>query len=159
MGVLDKVKYFMGGHGVTVTHTTIGRQPPEEAILLFGDTVLEGTFAVKTVKACEVLSMRTTFFAEKGFDDGHVEELFLGQAVFPHHGVSRAPGALQYPYALKAGGSSEDGFLITLPEDVPTLLTKRGWESDGVHFFVKTMVDVKGSPFDPEAKDEIIVQV
>lgn len=159
MGVMDKVKYFMGGHGVTVTHTTIERLPPEEAILPFGDTVLEGTFTVKTVKPCEVLSMRTTFFAEKSFPDGHVEELFLGQAVYPHHGVSRTPDMLQYPYTLEAGGSTDDGFIITLPEDIPTLLTKRGWESDGVHFFVKTMVDVKGSPFDPEAKDEIIVQV
>lgn len=42
-----------------------------------------------------------------------------------------------------------------MEKDIPALLSDKSWPKEKVRFFVKTMVDVKGSPFDPDTKNEV----
>lgn len=62
---------------------------------------------------------------------------------------------LKYPYELKGGATTEDFFIISMKSDIPSELQKRSLQPNQVRVFVKTMVDVKGSPFDPEATNDI----
>lgn len=155
MGFFDKAKHFMGGHGVKVQNTVIERQEPNQVTLPIGDTVVKGKFSVSAEKDCEVLSMKAAFIAEFVHPDGRVEEVTLGEDVFPEPNTSRSDDMLKYPYALKGGGSQEDFFNILMQKDIPTLLSDKSWAKEKVRFFVKTMVDVKGSPFDPDTKNEV----
>ena len=155
MGFFDKAKHFMGGHGVKVAHTVIERQSPLEVSLPIGDTVVKGKFNVSAEKDCEVLSMKAAFLAEYVHPDGRVEEVVLGEDVFPEPNTSRSDDMLKYPYKLSGGATQEDFFNILMQRDIPSLLSDKSWPKEKVRFFVKTMVDVKGSPFDPDTKNEV----
>ncbi len=157
MGFFDKAKHFMGGHGVKVAHTKIERQDPLGATLPIGDTVVKGRFTVATEKDCTVLSMKARFVMERIHPDGRVEEIVLGEDVFPAPNVNRSDEMVKYPYELKPGAVVEDFFILHMENDIPAQLGERGLTADKVRFFIKTMVDVKGSPFDPEAKNEVRV--
>lgn len=155
MGFFDKAKHFMGGHGVKVQHTEIERQNPVEVSLPLTDTVVKGKFNVAAEKDCEVLSMKASFLAEFVHPDGRVEEVVLGSDVFPEPHTSRSDDMLKYPYQLKGGSTQEDFFIISMQKDIPTLLKDKNWPKEKVRFYVKTMVDVKGSPFDPDTRNEV----
>lgn len=155
MGFFDKAKHFMGGHGVKVQNTVIERQDPNQVSLPIGDTVVKGKFNVSAEKDCEVLSMKAAFVAEFVHPDGRVEEITLGEDVFPEPNTSRSDDMLKYPYKLSGGGTQEDFFIISMNKDIPSLLSDKSWPKEKVRFFVKTMVDVKGSPFDPDTKNEV----
>lgn len=155
MGFFDKAKHFMGGHGVKVANTIIEKQPAIGASMPITDTVVKGKFNVSAEKECEVLSMRAAIVAEYTHPDGRVESLELGADVFPEPNTSRSDDMLKYPYTLKPGTEQEDFFIIHMNKDIPTALGERGWPKEKAKVFVKTMVDVKGSPFDPETKNEL----
>ncbi len=155
MGFFDKAKHFMGGHGVKVANTIIEKQDPAFAKMPITDTVVKGKFNVTADKDCEVLSMRAAFVAEFTHPDGRVESTELGADVFPDQHTSRSDDMLKYPYTLKGGATQEDFFIISMNKDIPTVLKEKGWPQEKARFFVKTMVDVKGSPFDPETKNEM----
>lgn len=157
MGFLDKAKHFLGGHGVKVANTVIEKQDPNAVQMPITDTVVKGKFNVSAEKDCEVLSMKATFLAEFVHPDGRVETIDLGADTFPDQYTSRSDDMLKYPYQLKGGGSQEDFFIISMQKDIPTVLNEKAWPKDKVRFWVKTMVDVKGSPFDPDTRNEIRV--
>jgi hypothetical protein len=157
MGFFDKAKHFMGGHGVKVAHTIIERQQPIGATLPITDTVVKGKFEVSTEKDCTVLSMKAGMYMEVKHQDGRIENVALGEDIFPAPYVSRSDDMQKYPYELKSGSTVEDFFIISMPSDIPTQLKSRNLRPEQVKFFVKTMVDVKGSPFDPETQNEIKV--
>ena len=147
MGFFDKAKSFLGGHGVKVQHTLIEQQPPEGVSLPIGDTVVKGKFRVVADKPSTVLSMKSSFCMEVKHSDGRVEAVVLGEDVFPSPHCSRADDMVKYPYEIGAGSDVEDFFIISMETDIPTALNQRGLRPNQVRFFVKTMVDVKGSPF------------
>lgn len=155
MGFFDKAKHFMGGHGVKVEHIEIERQSPAEAALPIGDTVVKGKFQVASDKDCTVLSMKAALLMEVKHPDGRVENVELGEDHFPDQYTSRSDDMLKYPYELKGGATTEDFFIISMKSDIPSELQKRSLQPNQVRVFVKTMVDVKGSPFDPEATNDI----
>lgn len=158
MGFFDKAKHFMGGHGVKVQHTIIERQDALRTVNLpIGDTVVKGTFHVTSEKPCEVLSMKSSFLAEFIHPDGRVESLTLGEDVFPQANASRSDDMQKYPYTLEAGAQTKDYFLIHVEPDISAQLSKKGWSREKVRFYVRTMVDVKGSPFDPDTRNEVTV--
>lgn len=157
MGFFDKAKSFLGGHGVKVRHLIIEQQEPTQVTLPIGDTVVKGTFAISAEKSCTVLSMESKFCMEVKHPDGRVEEVVLGQDVFPDPHTSRSEDMQQYPFELQGGGSAEDFFIISLETDIPSALAQRNLRASQVRFFVKTGVDVKGSPFDPEATNDVRV--
>ncbi len=157
MGFFDKVKHFAGGHGVKVQNTEIERQDPASATLPIGDTVVKGKFKVSAEKPCTVLSMECTFCMEVKHPDGRVEEVVLGKDEFPEPNTSRSDDMVKYPYELAPGAEVEDFFIISMESDIPTALKQRNLSAGNVRFYVKSMVDVKGSPFDPEAVSDIKV--
>lgn len=155
MGFFDKAKNFLGGHGVTVDHVTIERQDPNTVNLPIGDTVVKGKFRVKAEKPCTLLSMKSEFIMTVKHPDGREEEVVLGEDVFPEPNTSRSDDMVQYPCDLEGGASIEDFFNILMDSDIPTELGKRNLQVRQVGFFVRTIIDVKGSPFDPEAKNNV----
>jgi hypothetical protein len=157
MGIFDKAKHFMGGHGAKVQHLIIEKQSPDSVTLPITDTVVKGRFQVTSDKDCEVLSMKSEFIAEYANPKAGSETAVLASDSFPNVNVSRSDDMLKYPYALKAGQTVEDTFLVHMEKDLPTFLQEKGWERHHVMFFLRTMVDVKGSPFDPEAKNVVKV--
>ena len=158
MGFLDKMKHFMGGHGVKVKHTQVEKQDPTSVRLPLNETVVKGKFQVTAEKECHVLSMKSSMIMEVKHPDGRVENVVLGEDVFPSPNVSRSDGMLKYPYTLAAGGTQDDFFIISMPSSIPKELEKRKLSLGGpVRFFVKTMVDVEGSPFDPEEECPITI--
>lgn len=157
MGFFDKVKSFVGGHGVKVQHLEIERQEPNAVTLPIGDTVVKGKFVVTAEKPCTVLSMESELCMKVKHADGREEDVVLGRDVFPEPNTSRSDDMVQYPYELTGGGRVEDFFIISMDSDIPTQLGARNLSADQVRFFVKTTVDVKGSPFDPEAVNDIRV--
>jgi hypothetical protein len=157
MGFFDKAKNFLGGHGVKVQHLVIERQNPTGASLPIGDTVVKGKFKVTAEKPCTVLSMKAEFCMEVKHPDGRVETVVLGKDVFPEAHTSRSAEMVQYPFELAGGNEVEDFFNIIMDNDIPSSLSRRNLSANQVRFFIKTMVDVKGSPFDPEATNDIRV--
>ena len=157
MGFFDKAKNFLGGHGVKVQHLVIERQDPTAASLPIGDTVVKGKFKVTAEKPCTVLSMKAEFCMEVKHADGRVENVVLGKDVYPEAHTSRSAEMVQYPFELGGGNQVEDFFNIIMDSDIPTHLQQRNLQAHQVRFFIKTMVDVKGSPFDPETSNDIRV--
>lgn len=155
MGFFDKAKNFMGGHGVKVRHTIIERQDPTAATLPLTDSVVKGKFEVTADKPCTVLSMKAEVYLEAKHSDGREEIIALGEDVFPAPHVHRQDDMVKYPYELAAGASVEDFFIISMDTTIPDALAKRHLSADKVKLVIKTTVDVKGSPFDPEAKNEL----
>ncbi|MDF1566262.1 MAG: hypothetical protein P1V51_24735 [Deltaproteobacteria bacterium] len=158
MGFFDKAKKFLGGHGVKVQHVEIERQEPGSVSLPIGDTVVKGKFLISADDDAEVLSMRSEFVMSFTNDDGMEVAEILGADTFPDEYTSRSDDMLQYPFTLKGGETVEDFFIISMDEaDIPTALENSGVELSQVRFFVRTEVDVKGSPFDPECSDDITI--
>jgi len=158
VGFLDKAKSFLGGHGVKVRHVAIERQDPATAALPIGDSVVKGTFAVSAEKACTVLAMRSEVVLEIKHPEGRVEQVPVGRDVFPEPNTSRTDEMLQYPYELAPGQEVEDFFNIIMDGSIEAILAQRRLSVGGdVRFFIRTLVDVKGSPFDPECVNDIAI--
>lgn len=155
MGFFDKAKRFLGGHGVKVQHLVIEQQDPGAATLPIADTVVKGKFKMTADKDATVLSMESEFCMEVKHPDGREELVVLGRDVFPEPNTSRSDDMQQYPFDMTPGGEVEDFFIISMDTDIPTELGKRNLSATQARFFVKTTVDVKGSPFDPSASDDI----
>lgn len=145
----------MGGHGVTVRHVAIEGAEPAAASLALGDGGVRGRFAVLADKPCTILARRTEVVMELRHADGRSEQVVLGREVAPTPDDPRdAP--VKYPYELAAGFEIEDDLDVVFDGSIEAILAQRrlviGRE---IRFFLRTLVDVKGSPFDPEAVDEL----
>jgi hypothetical protein len=159
MGFFDKVKHFVGGHGVKVAHLDIEKQVPGTVSMPLTDTVVKGHFDISAEKDCEVLSMKAELVMEYPLPDGNTRNVVLGSDVYPEAGYdSRSADMLKYPFALGAGQHQKDFFIIRMEKDIPSALKEHNQSLQSAKFFVKTMVDVKGSPFDPEAKDALTIR-
>ena len=167
MSIIDKAKSFMGGHGVTVRHVTFEGVEPAAASLAITDGGLRGRFAVVAEKPCTVLSRQTEMVMEIQHADGRSEQIVLGRQVAPDPdfvpddppAAAAAEGtaaAVKYPYELAAGFEVVDDFDIVFDGSIEALLAQRRLvPGRDIRFFLRTLVDVKGSPFDPEAIDEL----
>jgi hypothetical protein len=152
MGFFDKVKQFAGGASmVGIEFTSIERQPPGSASMPIGDSVIKGQYRITANKACTVLrhiAQLRTRCAEK---DGTLGTCRAESIYDETRQVYGAP--YQFPYELKAGETMEAGFNIT-DVDIPSYFAAYGVapKDPSVEVFVKVIVDVKGSPFDPDAE-------
>jgi hypothetical protein len=87
--------------------------------------------------------------------DGRVEEIVVGRQLDPLPEVERA-GAIMYPYELAAGHEILDDLDVVFDGSIEALIAHRRLAvGNDVRFFLRTLVDVKGSPFDPEVTDEL----
>lgn len=156
MGFFDKVKTFVGGSSmVTVEFLDIERQPPATAQLPIGDSVIKGRYRIKAEKDCTVLRHVAEFRTRCVERDGTLGTMHVDSIEDVNHQVLGAP--YQFPYDLKAGQTMDAGFLIS-PIDVRGFLSRAygiGAMQPNVECFVKIIVDVKGSPFDPEFEQVI----
>jgi len=155
MSIIDKAKSFMGGHGVTVRHLTIEGTEPAAASLALSDGGVRGRLAVISDKPCTILARHTEMVLELQHADGHPEQIVLGRQSAPEPDIEReAP--IKYPYDLAAGFEVIDDYDIVFDGSIEALLARRRLVvGRDIRFFLRTLVDVKGSPFDPEVVDEL----
>lgn len=145
----------MGGHGVTVRHVAIEGGEPAAASLALSDGGVRGRFAVVADKPCTILARHTEMVLELQLTDGRAEQIVLGRQLVPEPEVEHT-GSIQYPYDLAAGFEVVDDFDVVFDGSIEALLAQRRLAVGGdVRLFLRTLVDVKGSPFDPEAVDEL----
>ncbi|MCH9682557.1 MAG: hypothetical protein K0V04_14060 [Deltaproteobacteria bacterium] len=163
MGLFDKAKKFLGGHGAKVQLTRIERQPASDAQMPLTDTVIQGNLEVSSDQDCVVLEHVFQFAAIYDDDEGVSQTHLLGE---DSHDDSTdiIGGDLKWPYDLPAGETAKDSFLIHMDDDIPTQLGKLGFgdpaeavSSGKVKFRLRVIADVKGSPFDP--KSEAFVRI
>lgn len=157
----------MGGHGVTVRHVAIEGAEPAAASLALADGGVRGELAVASDKPCTILARRTEVVLELRHADGQLEQVVIGRQLAPLPEAppdappETAPDAppdapATYPYELAAGGEVVDTFDVVFDGSLEAILTlRRLVPSSNIRFFLRTLVDVKGSPFDPEAIDEL----
>jgi hypothetical protein len=155
MSIIDKARSFMGGHGVTVRHVSLEGNAPAAASLALSDAGVRGQLAVLADRPCTILGRRTEMVMELGLGDGRKEQIVLGREVVPAPDVERS-APVKYPYELAAGFEVLDDLDVIFDGSIEALLARRqlvpGRE---IRFFLRTLVDVKGSPFDPETVDEL----
>jgi hypothetical protein len=161
MSLIDKARSFMGGHGVTVRHVAIEGKAPAAASLALADGGVRGTFAVIADKPCTILARRTETVMELRHADGHTEQVVLGRELAPTPDDTRdarnaRDAPVKYPYELAAGHEVEGAFDVIFDGSIEALLAQRRLVvGRDLRFFLRTLIDVKGSPFDPEAIDEL----
>ncbi len=155
MSLIDKARSFMGGHGVTVRHLAIEGAEPAAASLTLADGGLRGELAVVADKPCTILARRTEMVLELRHADGHAEQVVIGRQLAPLPEAERdAP--VKYPYELAAGFEVIDRFDVVFDGSLEAILAQRRLvPGRDIRFFLRTLVDVKGSPFDPEVIDEL----
>lgn len=155
MSIIDKAKSFMGGHGVTVRHITIEGAEPAAASLALSDGGVRGQFAVVTDKPCTILARHTEMVMEIQHTDGRPEQIVLGKQSAPEPDVERTT-QIKYPYELAAGFEVVDDYDVVFDGSIEALLAQRRLVvGRDIRLFLRTLVDVKGSPFDPEVIDEL----
>lgn len=156
MGFFDKVKTFATGASmVTIELSDIERQPPATAQLPIGDSVVKGRYRIKAERDCTVLrhvaELRTRCLER----DGTLGTLQAEAIYDVNHQVHGAP--YQFPYELKAGQTMEAGFSIGGIDLRGALSRSYGvlGMQPNIECFLKVIIDVKGSPFDPEIEQVI----
>jgi hypothetical protein len=161
MGFFDKAKHFMGGHGVKVEIVKIERQTPSEARMSMTDTVVKGTCRIVTEKDCNVLAHKFEFVLKHKNKEGIEQEQVLASDQHDHS-TDIIGGDIKWPYDLAAGTPIEDGFLVIMQENIPTVVRNLGYtnpvdaiNTGAVKFFLRATADVKGSPFDPKGEAEL----
>lgn len=155
MSIIDKARSFMGGHGVTVRHVTIEGAEPAAASLSLSDGGVKGQFAVTSDKPCTILGRHTEMLMEIQHADGRTEQVVLGRQEAPLPDAEPT-GPIKYPYELAAGFEVVDDYDVVFDGSIEAVLAQRTLAvGRDVRFFLRTVVDVKGSPFDPEAVDEL----
>lgn len=146
MGLFDKVKHFMGGHGCKVEILEIEGQPPAQASLPRAGTVVQGRYRITAEDDVTVLSHTHRFAFRAPLHTGEIVTATIAEDV---HDETReiAGSPLRWPYELKAGERVEDRFILQAI-DVDAALRKKG-DPAGAQFLVIVEIDVKNSPVDP----------
>lgn len=156
MGFLDKVKNFAGGASmVKVEFLDIERQSPSNAQLPITDSVVKGRYRITAEKDCTVLRHLAQFRTRLPEKDGTLGTMHAEDINDEKNQIIGAP--YQFPYNMKAGDTMEATFLIH-DLDIRKFLHSSygsGAMQPQIEAFVKVIVDVKGSPFDPEFEQKI----
>ena len=155
MSIIDKAKTFLGGHGVTVRHLTVEGIDPGAVALPLSAGGVKARFAVVSDKPCTVRARRSQLVMQLAHAEGRIEEVVLGRDEVPLPDIERV-SLVAYPYELVAGFEVVDELDIVFDGSIEAILARRQLTvGSGLRFFLRTLVDVQGSPFDPEAIDEL----
>ena len=156
MGFFDKAKTFMGGSSmVKVEFLEIERQSPGDAHLPIRDSVVKGRYRITAEKDCTVLRHIAQFRTRWPEKDGTLGTMHVEDINDEKNQIIGAP--YQFPYNMKAGETMDATFLIH-SLDIPKFLHASygmGAMQPQIEAFVKVIVDVKGSPFDPEFENKL----
>lgn len=152
MGFFDKIKTFMGGHGVTVVPTEIDGQAPEAVAFSLTGAALQGKFEVRGEKKVVILNHEFKLFAvRKDEEDDSEREVLVCEA---RHEREPVESGLTWPYTLQPNQPVLDSFCladIDFDDAVETLgfdSLEEALDDDGFRVFVRVMADVKGTPLD-----------
>lgn len=143
---------------LSIEFVEVERQDPGTVSVPAGDTGVKGKFRVTCNKACTVLGhvdeLRTRC-REKDGEIGTVRVSEESDASNEVHGRE-----WQFPLDMKPGDAVDMWFML-YGDELGSYYGKYGVPAGdpSVEFFVKVVVDVKGSPFDPEAELPIEVIV
>jgi hypothetical protein len=159
MGLFDKVRSFLGGHGCSIELVTLmGEDDPSAVVYPFEDAsryTLSCELRVSSTRPVTVLQHAVKFVAIKKHADGRIQEEVLGKAV-SDESTNKHFDWIQFPYDLEPGESKQDRFSIP-PSRIDKALKALGCadaraavEAVDVSFAVKVTIDVKGTPMDPE---------
>lgn len=151
MGFFDKAKNFVGGSSmVTVEFIDVERQAPSDAKFPIQDSVCKGRYRITAAKDCTVLRHIAQFRTRWPEKDGTLGTMHSESIYDEKNQVIGAP--YQFPYNMKVGDTMDAGFLVS-DIDIKKFLSKSygvGSLRPEIECFIKVIVDVKGSPFDPE---------
>lgn len=159
MGFFDKVKQFAGGAStVSIAFTSIERQPPESASMPVTDSVIKGQYLITAEKECTVLAHLAELRTRNEAKDGTLGTVRDTCVYNVEHQVTGAP--YHFPYDLKPGDTMKGGFNL-IRVDLPAAYAAYEVEpgDSSVEVFIKVIVDVKGSPFDPSAETTLKIVV
>lgn len=159
VGFLDKIKHFVGGHGVKSSITRIERQDPSSATFPITDTVMKFNVEVTGDKEVIILNHQFEVWIERTEPEN---ERIISVAEDTHdESTDIIGGDVKWPYTLSPGQVVKDGCCITDVE-IDKTLREIGVSDprsiiDNPHyrFFVKFTADVKGSPMDAEAEFDV----
>jgi hypothetical protein len=156
MGLFDKMKNLVGGHGVTVTITEIENQPAESANLPLHDSILKGRIQISGEK--EVVILKHAFSLSAIFEtDDDYNEVSLAEDVNEGEIIG---AEYSWPYTLEAGQTVDDSFSLG-PFDIPGGMEEMKLGPDDaisnskVRIELKVTADVKGTPMDASAKQKV----
>ena len=163
MGIFSKIKGWFTAGGVSVDILQTKNPFPKE------HSVMDGTFAISTPAEKVLLGNTIRFYQEttiieqddEGNNKKRTKEITIGET---------SESNLEFPLTLKAGDNIEASFTIqnvhfeTAFKDRGGLLGAIGKAADFldddpefVKYYLKVEVDVKGTPFDPSNKIEMMV--
>lgn len=148
MGFFDKVKNFVGGHGVTVQITELEGGAPENVNLYTSRNVLRGKFEVHTTKEVTILNhgfRLTAYFRDEGVSKSAI--------------VAEGKNDGEY---VSADEVTEDSFELTeidLADAMRRLDVAADAAANDPRIELELMVwaDVKGTPMDANAKQTVPV--
>ncbi|MBX7081149.1 MAG: hypothetical protein K1X88_18255 [Nannocystaceae bacterium] len=157
MGFFDKVKTFVGAHGVKVEYLELERQPPTAVVFPITDSVFKGKYRITAEKPCTVLAHKHEVMLMKKHPDGREEHVTLGEEVHDER-VNDTGHRLRWPHEMKAGDVIEH-WMIVGDIDIPASLRRLGYadpaaaiDDPALTFFVRVTIDVKGTPMDADTK-------
>lgn len=151
MSFFEKARTFFEASGmVSLDFLACGGRPPAEAALGLGDVEVSGRYRVTAQRECVVVRHVARVCSRLPTQDGSLGSV-LAEEVHDAQAPAPAGGGLRFPYALHPGQSVEDVFQVA-GVDLPAQLRRYGLEAvdPRVEFFIRVVVDVQGSPFDPE---------
>ncbi len=156
MGLLDKMKNLVGGHGVKVAITAIERQPAASASLPLHDSILKGRIQISGEK--EAVILKHVFELKAIYDtEGSYREVRLADSVNEGQ-IIGVP--YTWPYTLRPGQIAEDSFSVG-PFEIPAamqelqLTPEDAASNPKVRIELKAIADVKGTPVDASAKQAV----
>jgi hypothetical protein len=157
MGFFDKARtFFEASNMVSLEFLEVEGVAPGEVRFPLGDSAIKGRYRVTGLRDCVVVRHIARMCSRMPEKDGSLGTVIAEET----HDAQNAVIGLGYtwPYPLRAGQTVEDGFCI-VQIDLPAQLRRYGLAGvdPRVEFFVKVVIDVQGSPFDPEFEQRITV--
>jgi len=147
MGFFDKVKNFVGGHGVTVHITELEGGAPKSVNFQLSQSVLKGKFEVHTTKEVTILSHDFKLTAYLEGDEAT-------RSVIVAEGQNQGK-------TTTAGEVIKDSFELAV--DIADAMRRLDLEPDAaiidpqVRFELSICADVKGTPVDATARETILI--
>jgi hypothetical protein len=165
MGWLDKVRTFVGNHGVQLEVTELMKAPPATATYPVAaegapTMVLEGKLTVAAQREVTVLKHVFQAVLVKKHPDGRVQQEVVHESTHDERGNPHL-NWIQFPYKLAAGQTQLDRIaLMHVGERSVAKKLREIGESDldaafdrpDLHLEVRVLVDVQGTPMDAEAQ-------
>jgi hypothetical protein len=148
MGFFEKARTFFEASGmVTLEFVELAGSQPSESVLALTATEVTARYRVTALRDCVVVRHIARVCSRLPSHDG-----MLGTVIAESiHDAGSREGVLSFPYTLRAGQTVEDSVRIA-SVDLPAQLRRYRLEGldPRVEFFVRVVIDVQGSPFDPE---------